>query len=272
MSGQAASGNTGRDLPMGASRLKGVLWDLDGTVMDSEPAWYEAESTLVERFGGDWSQEQAAGLLGSDLQRTAAVLQGAGVSLETRPLIEALTEIVARRVLASQPWRPGVREALVECRTAGVPCGLVSMSWRRFTWAVAGLVPGMFAAVVSGDDVTRGKPDPEAYLMGAAKLGLEPADCVAVEDSPTGVAAARAAGITVIAVPGTTDAGKDLLSTGFGSLAELGPGCEPGLTVLRSTAEISLELLRQIHSGSSALDRQTTGIGPEKNTSRRAGL
>jgi HAD superfamily hydrolase (TIGR01509 family) len=236
--------------------LKGVLWDLDGTVVDSEPAWFAAEQALVESFGGAWSVRQSLELTGSDLNHTAAVLRQSGVDMETKELVGALTEMVAERVLASQPWRPGICQILAECRAAGLACALVSMSWRRFTWAVAGLLPGTFAAVISGDDVSCGKPNPEAYLLGAAKLGLEPSDCVAVEDSRTGVASALAAGVPTIAVPNPPP--------GEPNPSQIAPA--PGLTILRSTEEITLELLYQVHSENQAFGLQTAGILPGMST------
>ncbi|MDR3107154.1 MAG: HAD family phosphatase [Bifidobacteriaceae bacterium] len=219
--------------PAGARRavLRGVLWDLDGTVVDSEPAWFAAETALVERYGGAWSQERALELIGADLNHTAAALRREGVPLEPKALVNALLEVVIERVMATRPCRPGVREALAECGRAGLACALVSMSWRRFTTAVADLLPGAFAAIVSGDDVTRGKPDPEAYLLGAARLGLRPDECVAVEDSPTGVASALAAGLPTVAVPNP---------------GQLAPA--PGLTILDSTEDITVALLREAHA------------------------
>ncbi|MDR2253356.1 MAG: HAD family phosphatase [Bifidobacteriaceae bacterium] len=182
--------------------LRGVLWDLDGTVVNSESSWFGAERTLAERHGGSWSEAQGMALVGSDLRGTARALQAVGVALETEALVNAMLDLVIENVMATEPWLPGVVDALAACRADGLACALVSMSWRRFTHAVAALAPGAFTAVVSGDDVTRGKPHPEAYLTGAAALGLAPEECVAVEDSPTGVASALAAGIGTVVVPG----------------------------------------------------------------------
>ncbi|MDR2454263.1 MAG: HAD family phosphatase [Bifidobacteriaceae bacterium] len=182
-----------------------MLWDLDGTVVNSEPAWFAAETALVERHGGAWTQAQALELVGSDLRGTAAGLQAAGVRMETVPLVNALLDLVIEQVMSRRPWCEGVPEALAACRADGLANALVSMSWRRFTHAVAALAPGAFAAVVSGDDVAKGKPDPEPYLLGAAKLGLDPAACLAIEDSPVGAASALAAGIATIAVPGAVE-------------------------------------------------------------------
>jgi spore germination protein YaaH len=103
---------------------------------------------------------------------------------------------------ANIPWRPGARELLDECRQAGVPTALVTMSWRRFADAVVQALPeGSFTAVITGDEVSKGKPDPEPYLVAARTLGFEPSECYAVEDSPTGVRSAVAAGCRTLAVP-----------------------------------------------------------------------
>ncbi|MDR2114690.1 MAG: HAD family phosphatase [Bifidobacteriaceae bacterium] len=187
---------------MTALELKAVLWDLDGTVVDSEPAWFAAELVLAERFGAQWANQDAKSLVGADLYDTAKVLQAAGVDLDSETLVNALLDLVIEKVLAAESWQPGVLEALASCREAGLDCALVSMSWRRFTSAISDRLPGVFRVVVSGDEVSRGKPDPEAYLTAAQLLGYTPAQCIAVEDSPTGTASAVAAGITTVAVPG----------------------------------------------------------------------
>jgi beta-phosphoglucomutase-like phosphatase (HAD superfamily) len=151
--------------------------------------------------------------------------------MATEPLINAVLDLVEERVLAARPWCDGIPEALAACREAGRACALGSMSWRRFTHAVADLAPGAFAAVVSGDDVVNGKPDPEPYLVGAAKLGLAPAECVAVEDSPTGAASALAAGIPTLVVPGAVEV-----------------PAQPGLARVPSARAITPGHLRALHA------------------------
>jgi HAD superfamily hydrolase (TIGR01509 family) len=206
------------------------LWDLDGTVIDSEPAWFAVEQALVERHGGVWTAEDGMRLVGSDLRGTAAALQAAGVGLETNALVNLLLEGVADRMSAEPPWCPGVLDALQACREAGLACALVSMSWRRFTLAVADLLPGAFQAVVSGDDLEFGKPHPQAYLTGAAKLGLSPAECVAVEDSPTGVGSSMAAGVPTVVLRGRVDV----------------PG-RAGLVKVDGAGHITAAWLRRVH-------------------------
>jgi beta-phosphoglucomutase-like phosphatase (HAD superfamily) len=180
-----------------------VLWDMDGTLVDTEPYWIECEHELVAEFGGTWTDADAHSLVGFDLLDAAHELRTrGGVLLERVEIVERLLDGVIARVADRLPWRPGARELLAECAAAGVPCALVTMSWRRFADAViASAPPGSFAVSITGDEVSAGKPDPEPYAAAAAALGVDPADCVAIEDSPTGVASALAAGCATLGVP-----------------------------------------------------------------------
>lgn len=179
-----------------------VLWDMDGTIIDSEPYWLRAEIELVESYGGVWTWEDGLQLVGSSLDRSAVILQSRGVRLGEREIIERMTDRVAEQLLEAIPWRPGALELLEEARTAGVPCALVTMSIRRMAEHIAGGLPeGTFATIVSGSDVVHGKPHPEPYLQAAAHLRVDAADCVALEDSEPGVASAVAAGAATVAVP-----------------------------------------------------------------------
>lgn len=176
--------------------------DLDGTLVDTEPHWMAAEIALVERFGGTWSHEQALQLVGMGLEDSSAILQGQGVELAVPEIIELLTDDVTRRLGAGMAWRPGALELLAEVREAGVPAALVTMSVRRMAEVIAAAVPfDGFDLIVSGSDVTRPKPDPEAYLAAATGLGVDITRSVAIEDSPPGLAAAVASGAATIGVP-----------------------------------------------------------------------
>jgi beta-phosphoglucomutase-like phosphatase (HAD superfamily) len=180
-----------------------ILWDMDGTLVDTEPYWIECEHELVNEHGGTWTEDDAHSLVGFDLIDAAVELRNrGGVDLEPAQIVEVLLDGVLARVADHLPWRPGARELLMACRVARIPCVLVTMSWRRFADAVVGAVPeGSFVATVTGDEVTNGKPDPEPYLKAAAEVGVDPRDCVAIEDSPTGVASALAAGCVTLGVP-----------------------------------------------------------------------
>jgi HAD superfamily hydrolase (TIGR01509 family) len=117
-------------------------------------------------------------------------------------IVERLLDDVVIATEKEIPWRPGARELLASLAERGVPCALVTMSYTRLAdTMIAQLPPGTFAAVVTGDQVSDGKPHPEAYLTAAARLGADPRDCVAIEDSPTGIASATAAGCVVVGIP-----------------------------------------------------------------------
>jgi HAD superfamily hydrolase (TIGR01509 family) len=175
---------------------------MDGTLVDTEPYWMAAESQLVASYGGTWTDEDAVSLVGSGLWHSARILQAHGVDLSEDEIIERMTSRVLEQVGERVPWRPGSRELLQELNELGIPCALVTMSVRRMA---VGIVESLgfdgFAAIVAGDDVTHSKPDPEPYLLGAAALGVDAADCVAIEDSAPGIASAVAAGAVVIGVP-----------------------------------------------------------------------
>jgi len=180
-----------------------VLWDMDGTLVDTEPYWIAEERALVELHGGVWTDEHAYQLVGNDLMVSAQyIIDHAPIALTPVEVVHELLAGVVRRVSEHVPWRPGARELLEALGEAGVPCALVTMSWRSLADVfVTSLPAGTFAAVVTGDEVAHGKPHPEPYRAAARALGVELQDCVAIEDSPPGVASAVAAGVPTIAVP-----------------------------------------------------------------------
>lgn len=193
--------------PPPAARLPAaVLWDMDGTLVDTEPYWLESESALVHEFGGVWSPEDGLQLVGQGLEHSALILQSRGVELPVEEIILTLTAAVRERIGREVPWRPGARELLGELREAGVPTALVTMSRRSMALEVAGALRAAlgrdgFDLVVAGDDVEHAKPHPEPYLTAAERLGVDITACVALEDSEPGVASAVAAGATVFALP-----------------------------------------------------------------------
>lgn len=176
---------------------------MDGTIIDTEPYWMHAEGELVAQFGGSWAHEDAITLVGQGLWHSARVLQSHGVKLTEDEIIEQLTAIVLDRIRANGlPWRPGARELLVELRATGVRTALVTMSIGTMAHFVADTIDfDAFDQIVAGDEVAHSKPHPAAYLRATELLGVDPADCVAIEDSPPGVASAIAAGTATIGVP-----------------------------------------------------------------------
>ena len=187
--------------------LQAVLWDMDGTLVDTEPVWVTAEFELAARHGATWSAEHALDLVGRDLVTSGRYIRDhMGLDMSAEQVVEALLEHVVQTVAAGVEWRPGARELLAEQRRAGVPAALVTMSYRRLAETVVAALPeGTFDAVVVGDEVTHGKPHPEPYATAARLLGVDPRRCVAVEDSEPGAESAQAAGCHVLAVPNRVD-------------------------------------------------------------------
>ncbi len=180
-----------------------VLWDMDGTLVDTEPYWLSAETDLVRSFGGQWSHEDGLTLVGSGLWHCARILQGRGVTLSQDEIVDRLTDRVIDQLTEfGIVWRPGAQELLTELREASIPTALVTMSVARMAHHVTGLLGlAAFDHVVAGDDVTHAKPHPEPYLRAAELLGVAVGDCIAIEDSEPGVASAVTAGAVVIGVP-----------------------------------------------------------------------
>ncbi|WP_301111802.1 HAD family phosphatase [Microbacterium sp.] len=180
-----------------------VLWDMDGTLVDTEPYWMAAETALVESFGGSWSHEDALQLVGSGLLDSAAILQRAGVAMEAQAIVDHLTDAVQDSLRTQGvPFRPGARELLSDLRAAGIPTALVTMSLRRMALSVVDLIDfEAFDLVVAGDDVDNPKPHPEPYLQAAALLDVDITEAIVIEDSPTGVRAGLASGALTLAVP-----------------------------------------------------------------------
>ena len=211
--------------------LAAVLFDMDGLLVDTEPLWLETETEVMARLGALWTPEDQQALLGGSMARTVDYL----LARATRPappetverwMIEGvLARVRAGRVVV----QPGVRELLAEVAHAGLPHALVTSSQRVFAEAVLDATGITFPLTVCAEDATAGKPDPEPYLLAAKLLDVDPVRCVALEDSPNGVASATAAGCRVLAVP---------------SLVPIPPA--PGRVVVASLAGVSLGELRRI--------------------------
>lgn len=180
-----------------------VFWDMDGTLVDTEPYWINAEHAIVEEAGGVWSDEYAHQLVGNDLMVSAEFIRdNSPVAMEPLEIIDELLRRVIAQVSDHVPWRPGAVELLTALQESGVPNALVTMSWRSLADAVVTALPEeTFAAVITGDEVEHGKPHPEPYLAAARALGVSVRDCIAIEDSPTGVRSAVSAGVPTLAVP-----------------------------------------------------------------------
>lgn len=177
-----------------------VLWDLDGTLVDTEPLWMAEEAAIAAEHGVEWSEEDGLELVGNALLQSGRILQRKlSSSLTPEQIVDRLVARLADSLRGDIPWRPGLPALVREVTATAVPQALVTMSYAQIAAPVADVLP--FDAVVTGDAVARGKPDPEPYLEAARRLGVDPRDCLAVEDSPTGAASADAAGCVVLVVP-----------------------------------------------------------------------
>ena len=214
------------------SPLDAVLWDMDGTLMDSEPHWLAAERELSAEHGGTWDESLAKELIGLPLSVSAEQLRTrAGIKGTTEEIVRTLLDKVTLRV-ADQgiPWRPGAAELLRELRALQIPCALVTMSYSQLAEVFIDAVPeGTFSAVITGDRVDRGKPHPEPYLRAMEELQVSAQGSVAIEDSGPGVSAALASGACTIGVP---------------AMLPIPPA--PGLTVLDTLEGVTVHQLRQI--------------------------
>jgi HAD superfamily hydrolase (TIGR01509 family) len=214
-----------------AEGLAAVLFDMDGLLVDTEPLWFETETEVMARLGAPWSVEDQEQLLGGSMERTVGYLLAkatgpASPAEIARWMMEGMLKRAAEgRIVV----RPGARELIAAVAAAGVPYALVTSSEREFADAVLVGTGFRFPVTVTADDVARTKPDPEPYRLAAKLLDADPSSCVALEDSPNGVASATAAGCRVVAVP---------------SLLPIPP--TPGRLVVSSLLEVTLETLRAL--------------------------
>ncbi len=210
-----------------------VLFDMDGLLVETEHLWYAAEIEVMTSLGAGWGREHQAALVGGPLEKAVSYMveQAGGEHDHDDVMRRLLTSMES--LLRTRPvlWRPGARALLAALEEAGVPCALVSASWRSLVDAVSDAVlhevgHGVFETTVAGDEVERTKPFPDPYLLAAARIGVDPGQCVVLEDSHTGSRAGLASGALVVAVP---------------SLVDIEP--ETGLRVVRSLEELTPALL-----------------------------
>jgi HAD superfamily hydrolase (TIGR01509 family) len=204
---------------------------MDGLLVDSEPLWFELETQIMARMGGAWSHADQQHLVGGPPSRSLRYMLARAsrpVPEETvaRWMADGITGLVRRHGVA---MLPGARELVAEVTAAGVPRALVTSAHRDLMDTVLETIGVAFDVTVCADDVRRSKPHPEPYLLAAGRLGVHPGGCVALEDSPNGVASAEAAGCAVIAVP---------------NVAVVPP--RPGRVIARSLRDVDLARLRGV--------------------------
>jgi HAD superfamily hydrolase (TIGR01509 family) len=177
-------------------------------LVDTELTWGEVRRDLALAHGGRWPAHANSDMQGLSTAEWAAYMTDElGVGLERATTAALVTRELQCRYRAAPPFLAGAIETVRALAAAGRPLGLASSSPRTIidTLLASGDVAGCFAAVVSSEEVDRGKPFPDVYLEAAARLGADPASCIAVEDSTNGLRAAAAAGMEVLAIPNPHD-------------------------------------------------------------------
>ncbi|MCB5166419.1 HAD family phosphatase [Streptomyces bambusae] len=216
------------------SALQAVLLDMDGTLVDTEGFWWDAEVAVFAELGHRLDESWRDVVVGGPMSRSLGfLLQATGAEIGLAELSVVLNERFEARIAEHVPLMPGAERLLAELARHNVPTALVSASHRRVIDRILrSLGPDRFALSVAGDEVPRTKPHPDPYLRAAHALGAHPARCAVIEDTATGVAAAEAAGCRVVAVP---------------SVAAIAPA--PGRTVVASLEEVDLAFLRSLITG-----------------------
>ena len=183
--------------------MQAVLFDMDGTLVNSEPYWLIAETELMSRYGHIWSDENQAYCLGGPLPKVGAYMSGLAQGANDALYFETeLVRLVSEQFKSGLEFVPGARELVADLHESQIPMALVSASPRLLVDAALDLLPsGTFTASISNQDVKLSKPDPESYLLAADHLGVEITKCIVLEDSRTGIDAGLASGAIVIGIP-----------------------------------------------------------------------
>jgi HAD superfamily hydrolase (TIGR01509 family) len=207
--------------------VRAVLFDMDGTLVDSEKLWDISLAALYDHHGGQLTPQVRASMVGGSAEDTIRTVY-TDLGLEPDPAAMAasdrwLHEYTAELFDGGLPWCPGARELLEALGAEGTPMALVTNTQRALTQrALKSIGEHYFSASVCGDEVPRGKPAPDAYQRAAALLGLETSACLAIEDSIAGTAAAESAGCPVLVVPNDVEVPIGRRRAHLSSLAGIG--------------------------------------------------
>lgn len=183
--------------------MSAILFDMDGTLIDSEPLWLEAEIEIMEELGCNWDQQDQINCLGGPIDKTENYMQDRSNNIKPFGYFtEKLDDVMEKKLSTKLNLIPNALEIINDCKRSELKIALVTASSGRLMKAVLKRFPvGIFDAVVSYDDVKRSKPDPEPYLLAAKTLGVDITNCVVLEDSLTGVQSGLSAGAQVIGIP-----------------------------------------------------------------------
>lgn len=211
----------------------GVLCDMDGTLVDTEPYWEDAKIRVARDHGIPFTSDDARRLVGGSMLVTARYMHEKGVPLPTEALIHELVDDVVQQLGRHIPWLPGAQQFLQRLADARIPACLVTQAYSGVANVIAAHAPkGALQHVVAGDAIARPKPDPDPYLTAMDRLNLPASVCLAIEDTPAGVASARAAGVPVLVVSGIVPVPED-----------------PSLSRADDLSEVTIDLLRRIIGG-----------------------
>ena len=183
--------------------MSAILFDMDGTLIDSEPLWLEAEIEIMEELGCNWDQQDQINCLGGPIDKTENYMQDRSNNIKPFGYFtKKLDDVMEQKLSTKLNLIPNALEIINECKISEIKIALVTASSGRLMRAVLKRFPvGMFDTTVSYDDVKRSKPDPEPYSLAAKTLGVDITKCVVLEDSLTGIQSGLSAGAQVIGIP-----------------------------------------------------------------------